>query len=67
MTQLAIVQTAPVFLNKSKTIQLAVAKVEEAASNGANLVVFTEAFIPGYPAWIRVETGIYQRHCMNVY
>ncbi|MBT3205601.1 MAG: carbon-nitrogen hydrolase family protein [Gammaproteobacteria bacterium] len=58
MTQLAIVQTAPVFLNKSKTIQLAVAKVEEAASNGANLVVFTEAFIPGYPAWIwRLRPG----------
>ncbi|NNJ97483.1 MAG: carbon-nitrogen hydrolase family protein [Gammaproteobacteria bacterium] len=58
MTQLAIVQTAPIFLNKSKTIELAVSKVEEAASNGANLVVFTEAFIPGYPAWVwRLRPG----------
>jgi len=26
--------------------------VEEAARNGAELVVFTEAFIPGYPTWV---------------
>lgn len=58
MTQLAIVQTAPVFLDKIKTIELAVIKVEEAASQGAELVVFTEAFIPGYPAWVwRLRPG----------
>lgn len=58
MTQLAIVQTAPVFLNKAKTIELAVSKVEEAARNGVDLVIFTEAFIPGYPAWIwRLRPG----------
>ena len=58
MTQLAIVQTAPVFLNKVKTIELAVSKVKEAANKGAELVVFTEAFIPGYPAWIwRLRPG----------
>ena len=58
MTQIAIVQTPPVFLDKHKTIQLAVEMVEEAASNGAELVVFTEAFIPGYPTWIwRLRPG----------
>ncbi len=58
MTQLAVVQQSPVFLDKHKTIELAVALVEEAASNGAKLVVFTEAFIPGYPAWIwRLRPG----------
>lgn len=58
MSQLAIIQTAPVFLNKSRTIELAVSKVEEAAGNGADLIVFTEAFIPGYPAWIwRLRPG----------
>lgn len=58
MTQLAIVQKAPVFLDKEKTIELAVATVAEAASNGAELVVFTEAFIPGYPAWVwRLRPG----------
>ncbi len=58
MTHLAIVQTAPVFLDKIKTIELAVTKVEESASQGAELVVFTEAFIPGYPAWVwRLRPG----------
>jgi len=46
------------FLDKHKTIELAVAKVEEAVGNGAELVVFTEAFIPGYPTWIwRLRPG----------
>lgn len=58
MTSIAIIQTAPVFLDKQKTIELAVAKVDEAAKKGADLVVFTEAFIPGYPAWIwRLRPG----------
>jgi nitrilase len=58
MTHIAIVQTAPVFLNKRKTIELAVRKVEEAAAEGANLVIFSEAFIPGYPAWVwRLKPG----------
>jgi len=35
MTQIAIVQKAPVFLDKVKTIELAVSMVQEAAGNGA--------------------------------
>ena len=58
MSKLAIVQKAPVFLDKQKTIEVAVATVEEAAKNGAEMVVFTEAFIPGYPTWIwRLRPG----------
>ncbi len=58
MTQLAIVQVSPVFLDKTKTIELAVSKVKEAAEKGADLVVFTEAFIPGYPTWVwRLRPG----------
>ena len=58
MSKLAIVQKSPAFLDKQKTIDIAVASVEEAASNGAELVVFTEAFIPGYPTWVwRLRPG----------
>ena len=58
MTQLAIVQKSPIFLDKEKTIELAVTTVAEAVSNGAELIVFTEAFIPGYPTWIwRLRPG----------
>ena len=58
MSQIAIVQTAPVFLDKTKTIELAVSKIEQAAKKGADLVVFSEAFIRGYPAWVwRLRPG----------
>lgn len=59
MTQLAIVQRPPVFLDKQKTIELAVSSIREAAGNGADLVVFTECFISAYPAWVwRLRPGL---------
>ena len=58
MTKLAIVQIPPVFLNKVKTIAKAVDSIREAVSEGVTLVIFTETFIPGYPAWIwRLRPG----------
>ena len=58
MAKLAIVQKAPVFLDKEQTIGKAVDSVREATVEGADLVIFTEAFIPGYPAWIwRLRPG----------
>jgi nitrilase len=58
MTKLAIVQKPPIFLDKEKTIAKAVKSVHEASANKADLVVFTEAFIPGYPTWIwRLRPG----------
>jgi len=35
-----------------KSLEKACRIIEEAASNGAKLIVFPEAFIPGYPDWI---------------
>jgi nitrilase len=59
MTKLAIVQESPVFLNKEKTISKAVECVHKAAVEDADLVIFTETFIPGYPAWIwRLRPGV---------
>ncbi len=58
MTKVAIVQRAPAFLDKQKSIALAVAAVKEAAAQKPDLVVFTEAFIPGYPTWVwRLRPG----------
>ena len=52
MTKLAVVQKTPAFLDKEKCIEEAVYTIEEAASSNADIVIFTEAFIPGYPSWI---------------
>lgn len=58
MNKIAIIQEPPSFLSKSETIAKAVELIQTAANNGAQLVVFTEAFIPGYPAWIwRLRPG----------
>jgi len=58
MTKIAVVQKAPVVLNRTKTLALAARLVDEAASQGADLIVFSEAFIPGYPAWMwRLKPG----------
>ena len=58
MTHCAIVQTPPAFLDKEKTIERAVERIREAAAAGADLIVFTEAFVPGYPTWVwRLRPG----------
>lgn len=56
--RIAVVQEPPVFLDRSRTIINAVTAIREAAANEAQLVVFPEAYIPGYPAWIwRLRPG----------
>ena len=47
----ATVQAAPIFLDTAKTIDKAMSFIQEAARNGARLVVFPEVFVPGYPYW----------------
>jgi nitrilase len=48
----SIAQLTPVFPGKEKTVEKAINAIYEAAEKGANLIVFPEAFIPGYPEWV---------------
>lgn len=58
MSKIAVIQKAPAVLNRDQTIRAAVALIAEAAAAGAGLIVFPEAFIPCYPAWIwRLRPG----------
>jgi nitrilase len=58
MIKVAIAQESSVLLDREKTITKAVSLIEQAVTSGAQLIVFPEAFIPGYPAWIwRLRPG----------
>jgi len=48
----AAVQAAPVLLDRDATVAKVVALCEKAAAEGARLVAFPEAFVPGYPDWV---------------
>ena len=50
--KIALAQLSPVFLNKEKTVDKACEAIAEAGKNGAQLIVFPEAFISGYPDWV---------------
>ena len=55
---IAIIQQSPVMLDLPGTIEKAVKIIKEVAENNAQLVIFPEAFFPGYPAWIwRLRPG----------
>jgi nitrilase len=57
-SRIAVVQKAPAFLDRAACLRIAVESVAEAAAGGARVVVFPEAFVPGYPAWIwRLRPG----------
>ena len=47
--RIAVVQAAPVLFDKAACLEKALALTAEAAQNGAELVVFPELFVPGYP------------------
>jgi len=58
MSKIAVIQKAPSLLDRDRTIRDAVDAVAEASRSGAELVVFPETFIPGYPVWIwRLRPG----------
>lgn len=55
--RIAGAQLAPVWLDRLATLAKVVTTVHEAAAAGAQLVVFPEAFVPGYPFWIEWTDG----------
>jgi nitrilase len=62
--KIAIAQLPPVFLDRKACLELAVRTIAQAATDGASLLVFPEAFIAGYPVWIwRLRPGTDHSAC----
>ncbi|PIB27179.1 carbon-nitrogen hydrolase [Maribacter sp. 4U21] len=55
--KVALAQIAPVWLNKKATLEKIEATIKEAAKEKAELVVFGEALLPGYPFWLALTEG----------
>ena len=51
LVKVAVAQKPPVLLNLQASIASAIETIEEAAAQGAKLVMFSETFLPGYPDW----------------
>ncbi|MGW8188936.1 carbon-nitrogen hydrolase family protein [Sphingomonas jejuensis] len=52
MPTVALVQRPPVFLDLPASVALAAEIIGEVARGGADLVVFPETWLPGYPVWL---------------
>ena len=55
--KVALAQISPVWLDKKQTIQKIKNTIEDASKEKAELIVFGEALLPGYPFWIGLTNG----------
>ncbi|RMG26973.1 MAG: carbon-nitrogen hydrolase family protein [Methanobacteriota archaeon] len=54
-TDVAIIQMAPIFLNKEETISKLITFIDK--TEGASIVTWGESLIPGYPQWLAMTGG----------
>jgi nitrilase len=61
IVKVAVVQASPVLFDREACVDKAVKLIAEAASSGAQLVLFPEAFIPAYPRGFTFGTVVGSR------
>ena len=55
--QVALAQISPVWLNKNKTLDKVKTAMLEAYKEKAQLIIFGEGLLPGYPFWLALTNG----------
>ena len=50
--KLAVIQHSPVYLNLQKSLEKSIDLTQQAARQGAKVIVFGETWLSGYPAWL---------------
>ena len=55
--KVALAQISPIWLNKKQTIQKIENTIIDASKEKAELIVYGEALLPGYPFWIGLTNG----------
>ena len=55
--KIALAQIAPVWLNRTATLEKVTARIQEAGQAEAKLIAFGEALVPGYPFWVERTDG----------
>ena len=59
--KVAVVQAAPVLFDREATVEKACGLIKQAAEQGAQLILFPEAFIPAYPRGLAFGTVVGSR------
>jgi len=57
MIKVGLVQMAPIWLNRKKTLSKVEDYIHQAGKEDCGLVVFGEAILPGYPFWVERTDG----------
>ncbi|WP_371396466.1 carbon-nitrogen hydrolase family protein [Fretibacter rubidus] len=54
---IALPQLAPAWMNRQLGLKKVIETIQTAARNKADLIVFSEGFVPGYPFWVEATGG----------
>jgi nitrilase len=57
LLKVALAQIAPIWLDKVATLEKVKKSITEAAEKGAELIVFGEGLVPGYPWWLPITNA----------